>query len=172
MAGARALLAAVLVAAAACGARAGGGPPAAGPPVRLRLDALEGGEIDTAAYRGRVVVLHLFTSDSTASQLDYDQLAALHQREPRRAVVIGVMVDPARYSIASAWRRGMGARYLLAMADDGLRRGAGPLGLIRTVPTTVILDRAGRLVHRIEQPLRPGELASLVAPLLGAPGRQ
>jgi peroxiredoxin len=168
MAGARALCAAVLVAAAACGAR-GAGPAAARPTVRLRLDALDGGEIDTAAYRGRVVVLHLFTTDSTASVLDYDQLAALHQREPRRAVVIGIVVDPVGYAIASAWRRGTGAGYLLAMADDGLRRGAGPLGLIKTVPTTVILDRAGRALHRIERPLDRGELARLVAPLLGAP---
>lgn len=165
MTAARALIAGLLV---ACGAR-GGAPADRGPVVRLRLPALDGGEIDTASYQGRVVVLHLFTTSSTASQLDFDQLADLDRKEPRRAVVVGVMIDPVAYSIARAWQRGMGARYLVALADDGLRRGAGPLGLVKTVPTTLVLDGAGRTVHRVERPLERGELARLVAPLLGAP---
>ncbi len=163
----RALLVAAL-SLAACGGR-GGAPADRGPVVRLRLPSLDGGEIDTAAYSGRVVVLHLFTTASTASQLDFDQLADLHQKEPRRAVVIGVMVDRVATTIARAWQRGMGARYLLALADDGLRRGAGPLGTVKTVPTTVVLDGAGRTTYRVERPLERGELARMVAPLLGAP---
>ncbi len=160
------------LAAGACGAGGRGAGGGHGPPVRLRLAALDGGEIDTASYLGRVVVLHLFTTDGAASQLDYDQLADLDRREPRRAVVIGIAVDPVGYPIASAWRRGMGARYLIAMADDRLRRGAGPLGAVRTVPTTVVLDPEGRMEHRIERPLGRGELANLVAPLFGAVRRQ
>ena len=155
------------LAAGACGGAGRG--TTSGVPVRLRLAALDGGEIDTAVHLGRVVVLHLFTTDGVASQLDGDQLADLHRREPRRAVVIGVVVDPVSYSIANAWRRGMNTRYLIAMADDALRRGASPLGAVRTVPTTVVLDPQGRTAHRIERPLGPGELAKLVAPLFGTP---
>jgi hypothetical protein len=162
----RAHLLLLALAAGACGG-AQDGAPGGGAAVRLRLAALDGGELDTAAHLGKVVVLHLFTTDGAASQLDYDQLADLHQREPQRAVVIGIAMDPVSYSIASAWRRGMGARYLIAMADDRLRRGAGPLGLVKTVPTTVVLDSRGRTTHRIERPLQPGELAKLVAPLFG-----
>lgn len=161
----RAVLAALLLA--ACGGH--GAPTERGPVVRLRLPSLDGGEIDTATYAGRVVVLHLFTTASAASQLDFDQLADLHQKEPRRAVVIGVMVDRVAMAIARAWQRGMGARYLLALADDSLRRGAGPLGKVKTVPTTLVLDGSGRTVVRLERPLQRGELARLVAPLLGAP---
>jgi len=161
----RALLVALLLA--ACGGR--GAPAERGPVVRLRLPSLDGGEIDTAAYSGRVVVLHLFTTASTASQLDFDQLSDLFHKEPRRAVVIGVMVDRVAPAIARAWQRGMGARDLLALADDSLRRGAGPLGMVKTVPTTVVLDAAGRTAVRLERPLERGELARLVAPLLGAP---
>jgi len=165
----RALLLVLALVAGACGGGGPGGTSAgSGVPVRLRLPALDGGELDTATYLGKVVVLHLFTTDGAASQLDYDQLADLHQREPKRAVVIGIAMDPVGYSIASAWRRGMGARYLIAMADDRLRRGAGPLGLIKTVPTTVVLDGRGETTHRIERPLARGELAKLVAPLFGA----
>jgi peroxiredoxin len=159
---------ALLLAALAAGCGAPRAEPARTTPIRLRLDALDGGEVDTAGYRGRVVVLHLFTTDSTAAQLDADQLDQLHQREPRRAVVIAIAMDKAEYSMINAWRRGMAARYLVAVADDGMRRGAGPLGLIRTVPTTVVLDRAGRAVHRLERPLERGELARLVAPLFAA----
>jgi hypothetical protein len=158
------------LAAGACGGAGRG--TAGGVPVHLRLAALDGGEIDTATYLGRVVVLHLFTTDGVASQLDGDQLGDLHRSEPRRAVVIGIAVDPVSYSIASAWRRGMGTRYLIAMADDALRRGASPLGPVKTVPTTVVLDPRGRTAHRIERPLARGELAKLVAPLFGTSRRE
>ena len=167
--------AAFAAAAAAAWAALAAGCPGAGPPteapagaplIRLRLEALDGGWIDTARYRGRVVVLHLFDTDSPAAPIDVDQLAALSRGEPRRVRVIGVALDPEGFPIVSAWRGALDVPYLLGLAGEAIRAGRSPLGRIRVVPTTLILDRRGALVHRIERPLGDGELARLVAPLV------
>ncbi len=132
----------------------------------LRLDALDGGEIDLARYRGRVVVLHLFDTDSPAAALDAEKLTRLASDRRDRATVVGICLDREGYPMAAAWRRALRVRYLIALADQQLRDGKTPLGRVRVVPTTYLLDRTGHLAHRIEGPLRPGEVERLVDDLL------
>ena len=161
----------------ACGAAGSGksgdeGDSAAvrgGPAMRLRLAAVDGGEIDLANYRGRAVILHLFNTDSAAAALDAEGLAELARRQPKRATVIGICLDPEGYPMAAAWRRALGLRYLIALSDENLRAGTSPLGRVRVIPTTVVLDRAGRIARRIERPLQPGEIENAVAALFEAP---
>jgi hypothetical protein len=64
--------------------------------------------------------------------------------------------------MAAAWRRALGVRYLIALGGRDLVDGRSPLGRLRIVPTTVLLDRSGLVVQRIERQLRPGELAQMV----------
>ena len=161
---------AFLLALAACGgasskrgadtARSGSGRS-----VRMRMTAMDGGEIDLARYRGRVVVIHLFDTDNAAAQLDVEQLKALSRGEPKRVTVVGICLDPEGYPMAAAWRRALGVRYLVAL-DRSAVDGRSPLGKLHVVPTTLLLDRSGALVQRIERPLQPGELAELVSDLL------
>jgi peroxiredoxin len=147
-------------------AETGGGGGGSGRPVRLRLSALDGGEIDLARYRGQVVVLHLFDTDNAAATLDTEQLEALAEKEPKRVTVVGICLDPEGYKMASAWRRAVHVRYLIALADGAMIEGRSPLGKVRLVPTTLVLDRSGSVAQRIERPLRPGELDELIEDLL------
>ncbi|HWM88639.1 MAG TPA: TlpA disulfide reductase family protein [Kofleriaceae bacterium] len=143
-----------------------GGDGGGGKSVRMRMTAMDGGEIDLVRYRGRAVVLHFFDTDSAAAQLDAEQLSALARREPERVAVVGICLDPEGYPMAAAWRRALGVRYLIALADQALRDGRTPLGKVRVVPTTVLLDRSGQVAGRIERPLQPGEIDPLVGDLL------
>lgn len=154
--------------AAACIIACGGGRAAgSGPSIRLRLAALDGGEIDLARYRGRVTVLHLFDTATAAAQLDAEQLDELARARPARATVIGICLDPEGYPMAVAWRRAVRVRYLVALADRALRDGQTPVGRVRVIPTTIVLDGVGRVAFRIERPLAAGELARLVSSLEG-----
>jgi peroxiredoxin len=152
----------------ACGGAAGergdtsGGRSGSRQAVRMRLTAMDGGEIDLVRYRGRVVVLHLFDTDSAAAQLDAEQLTALARREHKRVAVIGICLDAEGYPMAAAWRRALGVRYLIALGGRELVDGGSPLGRLRIVPTTVIVDQSGYVVRRIERQLRPGELDQMV----------
>ena len=157
----------LLLALAGCGGNsssAGGGSSSRG--LHMRLPAMDGGEIDLARYRGRVVVLHLFDTDSTAAPSDVEELSALWNRDRDRVTVIGICLDPEGYPMAAAWRRALGVRYLIALGNEDMRHGRSPIGKLHVVPTTLLLDRSGQLAARIERPLQPGELAERIADLL------
>jgi peroxiredoxin len=148
------------------GDKAAGGGGSSRHAFRMRLPAMDGGEIDLSRYRGRVVVLHLFDTDSTAAPSDAEELSALWKRDRERVTVIGICLDPEGYPMAAAWRRALNVRYLIALGNDDMRNGRSPIGKLHVVPTTLILDRGGNVAARIERPLQPGELAERISGLL------
>lgn len=159
--------AAMLVALAACG---GGGArtdgvtvPAdtRGPGMTLTLAALDGGELDLATLRGKLVVLHVFTTWSLAAQAELDALATADAADD--VVVVGIALDEEGRALVAPWRNGADVRYLITLADDAVREGSSPLGPLTVVPTTFVLDDAGRVRARAERALAPGELDALLA---------
>jgi hypothetical protein len=136
-------------------------PAPRAPPLTLALPALDGGELQLADLRGQVVVLHAFTTWSVAAQLDVEQLAAADDLAD--VTVVGVALDPDGRVLVAPWRTAGDVRYLLVLADDRVRAGHSPLGKLPEVPTTLVLDREGRLVARVERQLAPGELPRLIA---------
>jgi hypothetical protein len=158
-------IAAGLVLAALAGVVCGGGAAAArrggGAPLGLVLPAADGGEIELAAYRGQVVVLHVFTTWSLAATADVPQIAEADAQAGVRAV--GIALDPEGYAVVAPWRRALGVGYLVALADDELRAGRTALGRVAEVPVTIVLDRWGQLVRRIDRQLADGELAAVLA---------
>jgi hypothetical protein len=138
-----------------------GGAPRLGPPVAMTVSALDGGELDLARHRGDVVVLHLFTTWSLAAQADVVALDGMVDRTG--VVVIGLALDEEGYQLVAPWRTASQVRYQVALASDAVRAGSSPLGTIVVIPTTIVLDRAGRPVARVERQLASGELDALVA---------
>jgi len=130
------------------------------------LPALDGGEVDLGTYRGRVVVLHAFTTWSMASQADVEQLVAAHDDYPKRVEVIGLALDPDGYRLVAPWRDAMRIPYLITLATDAVRNGSSPLGRIAEVPTTVILGTDGAVAVRVDGQLRPRQLRELLADLV------
>ncbi|HTJ45854.1 MAG TPA: TlpA disulfide reductase family protein [Kofleriaceae bacterium] len=148
---------------AACGGASHGVAPLAplGEPIALALPALDGGELEVARYRGQVVVLHVFTTGSLAAAADVDQLEAA--ATAKRAIVIGIALDLDGRALVAPWRTGSGVTYLVALADPRVRDGTSPLGAVTAVPMTIVLDRRGRPVARIERQLAAGELDTVIA---------
>lgn len=149
----------------ACGGGSGKGASAPGPRVALSLPALDGGVVHLTDYRGKVVVLHLFTTWSPAAHLDAEKLSELHAEEDERVEVIGIALEAQGRRVVAPWRRAVGANYLVTLDPGAVRQGRTSLGKIRQVPTTVVLDRRGRIAARIERGLRPGELERILARL-------
>lgn len=149
------------LAVAGCGAAPSTATGPIGPALTLSWPALDGGTIDVTRFRGQIVVLHVFTTWSLAAQLELDALGAADARPD--VVVIGLALDAEGYLMVAPWRRGSRTEYLIALADDATRAGATALGRVREVPTTVILDRRGRLAQRLEHQLAPAELDAAIA---------
>ncbi len=136
-------------------------------PLALPLEALDGGVVDLRAYRGRVVVLHLFTTWSLVAQADLIQLTDASRRYGDRVTIIGIALDPTGYRVVSAWRRATRVPYMVAIPGPGLREGQSMLGRVRAEPTTVVLRRSGSIAERMDGPLAAGQLAKVLARLTG-----
>ncbi len=162
-----AITAASLVLLLACGGNGASAATPRGPvapsasAIELTLPALDGGEVSLASHRGKVVVLHVFTTWSLDALADNDALAAA-DADPD-VVVIGIALDQEGHALVSPWRSGAGVRYLVALADDTVRTGASPLGPLPAVPVTLVIDRRGRAHQRIDRPLQGDELSEIVA---------
>lgn len=159
---------------AACGGRQARDTATDAPRVALKAPSLHGGTIDIERYRGQVVVVHLFAPAEPEVARDVEKLKALHREPPQDEVaVIGVALEPGGYAVVSAWRRAMEADYLMALVTDPSELHSAGLAPLTSLPTTLVIDPRGRLTHRVDRPLRRGELAQLVAPLLAnAPGER
>jgi peroxiredoxin len=137
------------------------GPTLPKDPIALTLPALDGGEIDLAAHRGQVVVLHVFTTWSLAATGDVPQLQAAADRG-KDVVVIGIALDPEGRALVAPWRAALSVSYLVALADPAFVDGQSDLGRFAAVPATVVLDRTGRVARRIDRQLAAGELAGVI----------
>ena len=129
------------------------------------LPSVDGGEVDVASYRGRVVVLHVFATWAATAHGDVDQLSKLFRERSREVEIIGIALDQERRFIRP-WRTAVNAPYVVVLATEDVRLGHSPLGEIREVPATFVLDRTGRIVARIARPLLPDELDPIVRKLL------
>jgi cytochrome c biogenesis protein CcmG/thiol:disulfide interchange protein DsbE len=161
------LVLAIALAGACGGTRGDSATPASGavdpgaPPIALTLPALDGGELSIASYRGKVVVMHVFTTWSLAAQAEVEALSAADAAED--VVVVGIALDPEGRMLVAPWRSGAGVRYLVALADPATLAGQGPLGALPAVPITIVLDRAGRIAARADRQLAPGELDAMIS---------
>lgn len=161
----RALLVALVLAAAGCGGGTSRPPTETpvspdAPPIELTLPALDGGELRTASYRGKVVVLHVFTTWSLAAQAEVEALSAADEADD--VVVVGIALDAEGHMLVAPWRNGAGVRYLVALADEPTRAGQSPLGPVPAVPITIVLDRKGRIAARADRQLAAGELGAMI----------
>lgn len=153
-------LALALAAAAACGGAPAPARPL-GPPLEAALAALDGGALRLSELRGQVVVVHVFTTWSVAAELERDALVAADARPD--VTVIGLAFDPEGYPMIAPWRAATAVPYLIAVADDATRAGRGPFGRVTQIPTTIVLDRAGRVSDRLDHQLSPAQLAAAIA---------
>ncbi len=106
---------------------------------------LEGTATDLrAVLRGRVAVVSLWATWCEVCVGEIDALARLQAQAGSDAVVIGVAVGETHETVA-AFARKRGLRYPQVVDEDF--RLADALGEPR-IPTTLVIDRGGRIVFR------------------------
>lgn len=157
-------LAAIAVAAslllAACGgssdskspdAPAGVSVPPAGPPVSFAFDSLDDRAVSSEVSRGKPTLLAFVTTGSLPAQAQVDFLVAMSARDGDQVFYAVVSLDPRENrELVEIYRKSLGVKFPVAMADDATRAGTGPFGDVTTVPVTILLDRLGRVVWRVD----------------------
>ncbi|MFO7894448.1 MAG: TlpA disulfide reductase family protein [Longimicrobiales bacterium] len=146
-----------------------------GPEIRARtglpMDApdleavtLAGDTVRLAELRGSVVLVNFWATWCAPCLAEMPAIQAVWEdHRDRGLVVIGLSVDDGPVSDFVARMRDDGVRYPLAFSPPGAQRAFGHSG---TLPTTILIDRSGRVVHHEEGALSVEEIRALVEPLL------
>jgi thiol-disulfide isomerase/thioredoxin len=139
---------------------------ASGPAPEISGEALLGGSVTPADYRGKILVVNFWNYDCAPCHLEQPVLQADWQRlSPRGVVVIGLMYVggsppfPGNADDARSYLHRFGVTYP-AIVDTGsvLSREFEILG----IPSTMVVDRSGQMRFRLYGRVRPGELDDVV----------
>jgi thiol-disulfide isomerase/thioredoxin len=168
---ARARLAASALACAALAGSCAASGPAGAPPRRsayeLSLPAATGGaRYDLSALSGKVGLVYFFSTWCLPCLQEMKTLATLQRRyEARGFAVVAVGLDLEGAKVLRPYEGALALPFPVLVADPYLRSGRSPYGQVRSVPTTVLLDRTGKIAAAYEGPADPAELERTVARL-------
>jgi peroxiredoxin len=140
------------------------------PPVAFTGTRYDGTRVRSGDFAGRVTVLNFWFAACAPCRVEAPRLKALHEESAARGVVFyGVNLRDER-GTAEAFEQASGIAY--PSFDD--RDGSVLLALSGTVPpgavpTTLVIDRQGRVASRILGELQQGTLRSLIEAAEGEP---
>jgi hypothetical protein len=125
--------------------------PRQGQRIDFEFDSLDARAISAASTRGKPTVIAFVTTASLPAQAQVDFLVAMARHDADRVhyAVVALEASESR-ELVELYRKALSIPFPVAMADAPTLAGAGPFGDARAVPVTVVLDRTGRVVVRIE----------------------
>lgn len=127
-------------------------------PADFALPDLTGRERRLSEWRGRPIVINFWATWCAPCREEIPLLTQARARHAAKGLeVIGVALDKPDAAAEFAAKLGVSYPVLIANADtlDLMNRYGNPIG---SLPYTVILDRAGNVVHRKLGAYRPAEL--------------
>jgi cytochrome c biogenesis protein CcmG, thiol:disulfide interchange protein DsbE len=127
--------------------------------------ALDQGVVSTDSLRGRVVLVNVWATWCPPCKVEMPLLQSMYERHRAQGfVVVGLSVDTDPPDSVRAFLRKRGITYPVAQVEAG----APPptLGPITGYPTSLLLDRTGRIRHRAMGPLAMASFEPAVRRLL------
>ncbi len=120
-------------------------------PVDFAFESLDERPMSAEATRGKPTVLTFMTTASLAAQAQVDFLVAMAKNDGDRVHYAVVAVDGRdSREIVELYKKSLSIPFPVALADAPTLAGAGAFGDVRAVPVTVVLDRLGRVVWRVD----------------------
>ncbi len=108
---------------------------------------LDGRTLRFDELRGRPVILDFWATWCVPCRASMPQLSLMQGRYGTRGlVVVGLSVDDGPLEAVRRFSDGLRLRFPVAMASEGMLDDYGP---IRSIPTTIFIDRQGRIVRRV-----------------------
>ncbi len=125
---------------------------------------LAGADLVLSELRGKVVLINFWATWCGPCRMEIPDLAKLDQSYRNQdLVVVGISLDSRPESYVRVEAEKMGATYPIVLAgEDGGRDWGG----ITAIPTTFLIDRQGRIAHRLLGYTPIERLVELVRPLL------
>jgi thiol-disulfide isomerase/thioredoxin len=119
--------------------------------VALRLESLEGEPITLGGLRGKVVLVTIVTTWSDFALLEVPRFKKLAEAHGRDLAIVCIALDEDERMVR-IFRDTFQIPYLVTTASDpkALTSAAGPFGEITIIPTSILLDREGKVVARMD----------------------
>jgi cytochrome c biogenesis protein CcmG/thiol:disulfide interchange protein DsbE len=136
------------------------------PEPTLALRDLGGRTVQLESFKGKVVLLNFWATWCPPCRAEISDLVALQKAHGAKGLqVVGVTCPPfARTAVAKFAKREK-INYPILLGTKGI---ASRLTGTEVLPTTLVLDRDGRVRARIEGILTPEEVDEKILPLLDA----
>lgn len=137
------------------------------PAAALALQTLDGARIAPADLEGRVVVLNFWATWCLPCRVEMPALQRLHERYAGDGlVIVGLATDGHDRDAVMAFLRERGITFPVGAATLAQR---ADFGGIERLPTTILIDRGGRIRHEVEGLFAPAALRTAVRRLLREP---
>jgi len=107
------------------------------------------GVVSARALRGQPVLISFLATYDLASQAQARFLSGVFQRHSESMHAAAIVLERSdNQPLVLAFRDTLKLTYPVAMGDEVLIGGGGPFGDVHAVPSTVLLDREGRIVWK------------------------
>ncbi|MEY9874144.1 peroxiredoxin [Streptacidiphilus sp. MAP12-33] len=140
-----------------------------GSAINLSGKDLDGKAIDLSAYRGKVVVLNVWGSWCGPCRAEAGDFEQVYQADQAKGVAfVGINTRDTQIDQAQQFVKAHGLTYPSFYDEDGSLLLQFPAGSLnpQAIPSTLILDREGRIAVRALTPLTSDQLAKLVDPVI------
>ncbi|HEV2386332.1 MAG TPA: TlpA disulfide reductase family protein [Candidatus Acidoferrales bacterium] len=115
------------------------------PVPRFSVHSLSGQTLDPGMWRGKVVILNFWATWCGPCRYEIPELEQLQKQFPKTLQVVGLSVDEAPAADVKSFVDRIGVNYPVGIASDQLQE---RFGGILALPTSFVLDRAGRVVQK------------------------
>ena len=134
------------------------------PPFALK--DLRGKTARLESYRGKIVLLNFWASWCVPCQAEMPELVKLQAKYAARGLqIVGITYEPEKPVVVGRIARKHRINYPLLFGDEALSK---QYGIEEVLPVTLILDRDGKILDRINGIIYPEEIEQKILPLLGS----
>jgi peroxiredoxin len=128
------------------------------------LKDMNGKTVRSTDFKGKIVILDFWATWCGPCRAEIPGFIALQQQyEKRGLVVVGLSVDEGGAEVVKKFTQKLGMDYPVVLADDKTQQAFGG---IEAVPTTFVIDRAGRIVKEHVGFADKDEFENEIKPLL------
>jgi peroxiredoxin len=143
-----------------------GGPGEAAPP--FLVTTLEGKQVSLESLRGQVVLLNFWATWCAPCRIEMPGFERVYQAKKNQGfVIVGLSTDWGASADAREYVARRGVTFPVAMASGEIVRSYGG---IRTIPTSILIDRNGRARYTVTGIFAEPALRLAVNRLLAEPG--